>query len=93
VINLRPHGSQQRCNQAQIAGEPKCEAQEAEAPENVGRESRSSEGRGLEAARRRLHQRSNLPPMVSECGDGPQEEQKVANVYIFREPKQVMPQR
>jgi hypothetical protein len=91
MVNFRPRGSQQRHNRAQIAGEPKCEAQELEAPENVGRGSRSSEGQGSEAVRRRFHQICNLPLVVGECGGGPQKERKVANVYGFYGPKQVLP--
>jgi hypothetical protein len=49
---------------------PSAKPKKTEAPQNVRRENRRSEGRGSETVGRRFHLRGGLSPVVSKCCDG-----------------------
>jgi hypothetical protein len=63
-----------RCNRAQVAGLPTREAQETEAPQNIRRKDRSSEGQSAEIVGRWVHQESKIPAMASKRSNGLQKQ-------------------
>jgi hypothetical protein len=83
MVHLRSSGGQSRSNRAQVTGQPACEAQEIEAPQNIRRKNRSNEGRSAEIVGCRVHQGSKIPAVASKSSNGPQKEWKVMNVHRF----------